>query len=151
MSKIGTDIDPDLIFTFFNEIGIVSQLSSALLAAVLPDGVHPSHFAILNHLTRMGDGKTPVQIAGAMQVTKATMTHSLQVLSTRGFVHIEQSLTDARSKNVWLTDEGRAFRNDAIVAVVAKFQAIITPELCEQMAMALPPLQTIRKVLDDNR
>jgi DNA-binding MarR family transcriptional regulator len=151
MSKFGTEIDPDLLFTFFNEIGIVSQLSSAMLAAVLPDEVHPSHFAILNHLTRMGDGKTPVQIAGAMQVTKATMTHSLQVLSMRGFVRIEPSLTDARSKNVLLTDRGRVFRSDAIEAVVGKFQAIMTPELCEQMAMALPHLQTVRKVLDANR
>ena len=48
------------VFAFFNEIGIFNQLSTAVMQGVLPKGVHPSHFAIINHLARTGDGKTPV-------------------------------------------------------------------------------------------
>ena len=56
------------IFGFFNEIGIVSQLSSALFMRLLPGGLHLSHFIVLNHLTRLGDGRTPLQIAAALPV-----------------------------------------------------------------------------------
>ena len=70
----------DEVFGFFTEIGIINQLSTALFAKSLPNGVHPSHFSILNHLARRGDGTPPLRIASAMQVTKNTMTHSLNVL-----------------------------------------------------------------------
>ena len=144
-------LDPDATFAFFNEVGIVAQLSSALFAKVLPDGVHPSHFAILNHLTRLGDGKTPVAIADAMQVTKATMTHSLQVLLARDFIRIEPSQADARSKNVWLTQAGRDFRDTAIKTVVERFRSLVTPELAADMASALPHLRRVRQILDESR
>ena len=147
------ELDPQAagVFAFFNEIGILSQLSTALLARVLPDGVHPSHFAIMNHLSRRGDGKTPVRIADAMQVTKATMTHSLAVLEKRGFVRTEPSLIDARSKGVFLTSEGRRFHASAIAAVLSTFSALLGPSDLEHMAAALPALRAIRKLLDDNR
>ena len=36
------------VFAFFTEMGIITQLATALLAKSLPDGVHPSHFSIIN-------------------------------------------------------------------------------------------------------
>ena len=72
------------VFGFFNEIGIVSQLASALFTRLIPLGLHLSHFIVLNHLARLGDGRTPLQIANALQVTKATMTHTLAVLGRHG-------------------------------------------------------------------
>jgi DNA-binding MarR family transcriptional regulator len=139
------------VFGFFNEIGIVAQLSSAMLARVLPDGVHPSHFAIINHLVRLGDGKTPVRIASAMQVTKATMSHSLDVLEDRGFIHIARSDSDQRSKLVWLTPQGRTFRESAVEAVSAEVGRLFSDADHAAMASALPVLRAVRKVLDDNR
>ena len=56
------------VFGFFNEIGIINQLSTTMLAKCLHDGMHPSHFYILNHLVRLGDGKPPVRIASAMRL-----------------------------------------------------------------------------------
>ena len=47
-----------MIFGFFNEVGIVSQLSGALFGRLVPQSVHLSHFVVLNHLTRIGDGRT---------------------------------------------------------------------------------------------
>jgi DNA-binding MarR family transcriptional regulator len=139
------------VFGFFNEIGIVAQLSSAMLARVLPDGVHPSHFAIINHLVRLGDGKTPVRIASAMQVTKATMSHSLDVLEDRGFIHVARSDSDQRSKLVWLTPQGRSFRENAVGAVSAEVGRLFSDADRTAMASALPVLRAVRKVLDDNR
>ena len=138
-------------FAFFNEIGIISQLSTTLLARVLPDGLHPSHFAIMNHLVRLGDGKTPVAIARAMQVTKNTMTHSLRVLEGRGFITVTPNPRDARGKLVYLTDAGRDFHTNARAQVMTTFAPLITPEQMAHMAAALPHLTEVRKHLDTNR
>lgn len=147
----GARQNPLEVFAFFNEIGIIAQLSQALLAKVLPEGVHPSHFSIINHLARLGDGKPPVRIASAMQVTKATMTHSLQVLKTRGLIEIRPSPDDARSKLVFLTNAGRSFQQEAITGVVAAFGRVLSDQDVAVMRDVMPGLVAIRKLLDDNR
>jgi DNA-binding MarR family transcriptional regulator len=143
--------NPAEVFGFFTEIGIISQLSSAMLAACLPDGVHPSHFAILNHLTQRGDGRSPNRIASAMQVPKNTMTHSLKVLEGRGLIAVEPDPDDGRAKIVMLTDAGRQFRSEAIAATAAMFGKVIGPEQRDQMRRMQPDLAALRKHLDDNR
>lgn len=143
--------DPQRVFATFTEIGIVAQLSTALLAACLPDGIHPSHFAILNHLARLGDGRTPLRIARAMQVTKNTMTHSLKVLEGRGLVEVRANPEDGRGKLVYLTGAGRMFREQAIARVNARFAGLLTPEIAALLARIAPDLATLRQHLDDNR
>ncbi len=139
------------VFGFFNEVGIINQLSTAILANSLPDGVHPSHFAIVNHLVRTGDGKSPVRIAGAMQVTKNTMTHSLKVLEDRGLITVEPDPEDGRGKLVRLTETGRAFRESAIRNVMERFEDIVEPKHREIMTRLIGDLQVLRKHLDENR
>ncbi len=139
------------IFGFFTEIGIINQLSTALLAKSLPDGVHPSHFSILNHLVRTGDGKSPVRIASAMQVTKNTMTHSLKVLEDRAFITVKPDPEDGRAKLVYLTEAGRAFREDAIAKVSAKFGTLIGQDQLDIMRRTVGDLTAMRRHLDDNR
>ncbi|XXK36208.1 MarR family winged helix-turn-helix transcriptional regulator [Rhodobacteraceae bacterium nBUS_22] len=141
----------DEVFGFFTEIGIINQLSTAMLAKSLPDGVHPSHFAILNHLTRMGDGKTPVRIASAMQVTKNTMTHSLRVLQDRGYIEVQPDPKDGRGKRVYLTETGRAFREEAIALVRKEFRHVIGENQRAIMRRIRGDLEQMRKHLDDNR
>jgi DNA-binding MarR family transcriptional regulator len=139
------------VFTFFNEIAIIDQLGTTLLGKVLPDGVHPSHFAIVVHLARAGNGKTPGALASAMQVTKATMSHSLKVLERRGFIEITVNDLDARSKNVYLTDAGRAFQAEAIVAAARTFSQFLQATHIDTISELLPGLVGIRKLLDENR
>lgn len=141
----------DEVFGFFTEIGIINQLLTAMLAKSLPDGVHPSHFAILNHLTRMGDGKTPVRIASAMQVTKNTMTHSLRVLQDRGYIEVQPDPKDGRGKRVYLTETGRAFREEAIALVRKEFRHVIGENQRAIMRRIRGDLEQMRKHLDDNR
>lgn len=140
-----------LVFGFFNEIGIVSQLASALFTRLIPLGLHLSHFIVLNHLARLGDGRTPLQIANALQVTKATMTHTLTVLGRHGFVAIEPHPTDRRSKLVRLTPEGRAFRDNAIARLAPAFQFVIEGVSADELLAALPVLEKVRKLLDAER
>ena len=139
------------VFAFFNEVAIIDQLGTTLLGKILPDGVHPSHFAIVVHLARAGNGKTPGALASAMQVTKATMSHSLQVLERHGFIEIKPNELDARSKNVFLTDAGRVFQAEAIMAAARTFSQFIRATHIETVSELLPGLVMIRKLLDENR
>ncbi|WP_299771773.1 MarR family transcriptional regulator [uncultured Tateyamaria sp.] len=141
----------DEVFGFFTEIGIINQLSTAMFAKSLPDGVHPSHFSILNHLARMGDGKTPMRIASAMQVTKNTMTHSLKVLQDRGYIDVQPDPEDGRGKRVYLTETGRAFREQAIALVSEEFRHVIGADQLTIMRRIRGDLEQMRKHLDDNR
>lgn len=139
------------VFQFFNEVGIINQLSTALFNRRLPDGLHVSHFSVLNHLVRLGDGKTPLALAKAFQTAKGTMTNTLGVLSKRGLIRITAHQTDGRSKLIFLTGEGRAFHQQAIESLVPAIVALDQKIDWESVAKLLPELQTIRAVLDENR
>ena len=140
-----------LAFQFFNEIGIINQLSTAILNARLPEGLHVSHFSVLNHLTRLGDGKTPLSLASAFQVTKGTMTHTLSGLSQRGLVRLAPHATDGRSKLVFLTEEGRTFHRRAIDSLGPVFEMLEDKIDFAALIEVLPLLQEVRATLDENR
>ena len=138
-------------FELFNEIGIIEQLSRAMFEARLPDGVLVSHFSVLNHLVRVGDGRTPLEIARAFQVPKTTLTHTLAGLEKRGWIDMRPNPDDKRSKQVWITDAGKAFRIDAITKVQEDFR-VIAPEITpEETDAVLPFLCKLRQVLDAKR
>ncbi len=140
-----------LYFTFFNEIGIIEQLSRALFEARLPDGFLISHFAVLNHLIRVRDGQTPLALARAFQVPKTTMTHTLSGLESHGLIDMRPNPEDGRSKCVWLTEAGRDFRNDAIAGMapdLAGFAEEFPPDRIEDL---VPRLVAIRAFLDAAR
>ncbi|MBC7280930.1 MarR family winged helix-turn-helix transcriptional regulator [Hoeflea sp.] len=138
-------------YIFFSEIGKIDQLCTTLVGKMLPDGVHPSHFAIVLHLVRTGDGVTPLSLAGAMNVSKATISHSIQVLEKRGFIETRPCVLDARSKQVFLTAAGHVFCEEAIKAAARTFNHILSDQDRQTMTDALPGLATIRKLLEANR
>ncbi|MEO0361296.1 MAG: MarR family transcriptional regulator [Pseudomonadota bacterium] len=138
-------------FAFFNEVGIIQQLSRAAFEARLPKGVTVAHFSVLNHLIRVRDGQTPLRIAGAFQVPKTTMTHTLAGLESRGFVELRPNPKDGRSKQVWLTDAGRAFREEAIGRLAPDVAALARTIDPAEIAAALPLLEKVRKTLDEAR
>ncbi|MEL6689056.1 MAG: MarR family transcriptional regulator, partial [Pseudomonadota bacterium] len=106
---------------------------------------------VLNHLTRLGDGRTPMQIAKAFQVPKNSMTNTLSGLEKRGLIEVRPHPTDKRSKTIWLTDAGRQFRAEAMERV-ARDMGPILPEMDpEEVASALTFLTHLREVLDKAR
>ncbi|WP_298429937.1 MarR family winged helix-turn-helix transcriptional regulator [uncultured Jannaschia sp.] len=125
--------DPRRVFAIFNEIGIIAQLSRALFEARLPDGVLLPHFTLVNHLVRVRDGQTPLAMARAFQLPKTTVSHMVSVAVRHGWVELRPNPDDGRSKRVWLTDAGRAFRDKAI--------ADLMPELTEVGAALKPQAQ----------
>lgn len=140
-----------LYFAFFNEIGIIAQLSRAAFEARLPDGVTLPHFAVLNHLIRVADGRTPLELARAFQVPKTSMTNTLAGLEARGFVETRPNPRDKRSKQVWLTEEGRRFRDEAIALLVPTMDAFAQRFPAEELASLVPRLTEIRAFLDAAR
>jgi hypothetical protein len=72
----------EALFGFFNEIGIISQLSGNAFEKAMPEGMTLAQFSVLNHLCRLGDGWTPHRIARAMQVTKGR--HDRDAEASRG-------------------------------------------------------------------
>ncbi len=151
VNRMNPGSKPGEVFAFFNEISIIDQLCNTLIARILPDGVHPSHFAIILHLVRLGDEKTPQSLTEAMQVTKATMSHSLKVLEQRGFIQVRPCDLDARSKLVYLTKAGREFHTEAVNVSGRTFRHFLRDEHRETMARALPDLIAIRQLLEENR
>lgn len=153
-----TDPAPDkamqaagLLFTVFNELAIVNQLATAMFEARLPPGFLVSQFGVLNHLVRVRDGRTPLDLARAFQVPKTTMTHTLGLLERHGLVRVAPNPDDGRSKCVWLTDAGRAFRDDAIASLAPDLAALVALLDMPGVSAMLPVLQGVRKAMDEAR
>ena len=139
------------VFRFFNEIGIINQLSSRQLESRLPKGLLISHFGVINHLMRLGDGRTPLQIATAHQVPKTTMTHTLAGLKAAGLIDVVPNPKDARSKCVMLTEAGRQFHSEAIAAIAPDFMQLLSEIPAQDLADALPLLERVRAYMDRAR
>ena len=138
-------------FRLLDEIGIIAQLSRNILEARLPPGFVLAQFTVLNHLVRVGDGRTPVAIARAFQVPKTSMTHSLAVLEREGLIEIRKNIKDGRSKLVHITDAGKKFRQDAIDALAPDLKRIADAVPPDHVARLLPDLEVLRKFLDSDR
>ncbi len=139
------------IFGFFTEVGIISQLSRALFEARLPDGVSVAHFSVVNHLVRVEDGRTPLELARAFQVAKTTMTHTLSGLEKLGLIAMKPNPRDGRSKCVWLTQKGRTFREQAQRDLIADLGPLSGKLDLEEMLSIVPALERVRKILDTHR
>ena len=148
---MNSETKPSEVYAFFREVSIIDQLCNTLIARIMPDGVHPSHFAIILHLSRSGDEKTPQSLTETMQVTKATMSHSLKVLEQRGFIKIRPCEIDARSKLVYLAPAGRTFFDEAMKVSARTFRHFLRDEHRQSMLNALPELISIRQLLEENR
>jgi len=139
------------LFAFFNEVAIIGQLSGSLFERRLPAGFLVSHFAVLNHLMRRGDGKTPLDLARALQVPKTTMTHTLAGLGKAGLIGFVPNPKDRRSKCVVTTEAGRAFRAEAIARLGPDLRAMAVDFPPERVAAVLPFLAEMRAWLDRER
>ena len=140
-----------LIFTLFNEIGIIQQLSTARFSRVLAPDLNPSEFGVLNHFVRLGDGKTPTYLAKAFQMTKPSMTAILAKLERKGYVEIAASEQDRRQKIVTLTEAGRAARGKGLEAMAPLADIVLKSQDISDLEAILPTLQALREFLDQER
>lgn len=141
----------DVIFHFFNELGIMEQLVTTQLERVLPDGLTKAQFGVLNHMVRLGRRESPAELASAFQVSRPSMTNTVQKLEAKGLVAIVPHESDGRSKIVLITEAGVAMRERALQSLLPLFTQIgeaLGPKVFED---AVPLLQRVRVYLDENR
>ncbi len=138
-------------FRLFREIGIISQLSESRLQAVLPHGLTAAQFSLLDHCVRLGDGWPPARLAAAFQVTRGTMTNTLQKLEAKGFIRIGPDPADGRAKRVFLTERGREAREEGLTVLAPELTLIGQVLDSRQVAALLPALEKLRTWMDSHR
>jgi DNA-binding MarR family transcriptional regulator len=138
-------------FRVLNEIGIINQLAQTAFERAMPPGMTLAQFIVLNHFVRLGGTKGPAELARAFQVTKATMTSTLQRLVAKELVSVAPDPDDGRGKRVAITPQGRAMRDACIAALgpLLRRLADLWPEA--DADRLLPQLVALRALLDANR
>jgi DNA-binding MarR family transcriptional regulator len=143
--------DDPLAFQVLNEVGILSQLSSNLAARLLAPGLNLSQFILLNHFSRLGGDHSLVQLAGAMQVTKAAMTNTVARLQAKGLLSVQPDPLDGRGKRVSLTPAGLAARQQAVQQLGQGLAAMGSAVSPQDLTAALVALRKLRVWFDNNR
>jgi DNA-binding MarR family transcriptional regulator len=107
-----------------------------------------SHFSVLNHLARIGEERTPAQLARAFHVTRGAMTNTLNKLEWAGHVHIRPDWDDARQKFVAISPAGRAARDAAVASVAPLIADVVTDLGADRVRAVLPVLRELRLRLE---
>lgn len=142
------DVPSDPTFSVFTEVGIINQIAITFLESRLPEGLITPHFAVLNHLIRIGDGQTPQEIAQALQVPKTSFTHTLAGLERRGLVKARPNPKDRRSKQIWIAPSGRRLADKTVTALGPLFQRLSGRTQPGTFEALLPHLRELRIVMD---
>ncbi|WP_284180014.1 MarR family transcriptional regulator [Rhabdaerophilum sp. SD176] len=143
--------NPDAFFAFFTEVGILAQLSQTQFERLMPAGMTLAQFTVLNHCVRVSDGRSPATLARAFQVTKGTMTSTLQRLEQKGLVVIHADPKDGRSKIVRITEAGRAMREACIATTYPWAEDLLAKFDAKEISELIPRLAALRSILDAER
>ena len=103
----------------------------------------------MNHLSRRGDGVSPLEIARALQMTKSGLTNTLQRLHARALIRVEHCASDLRRKRIWLTAEGRAAYHQSMIAIRPKMESLRDGFTQKEFRDALPFLKALRTWLGE--
>lgn len=142
--------DP-LAFQLLTEIGIISQLAQNRAARLLAPGLNLSQFSLLNHFTRLGGECSLVQLAGALQVTKAAMSNTVGRLRDKGLLAVRPDPADGRGKLVSLTSAGLAARQHAVRQLAEGLAGLASAITAPELSDALMALRKLRVWFDHNR
>ena len=138
----------DIAVALFGELFMADQLARNRISKVLPKGMELSHFGVLNHLARVGDERTPAQLARAFHVTRGAMTNTLTKLEWAGHIHIRPDWDDARRKFVAISPAGRAARDAAVQAVAPLIGEVVQALGADRVRAVLPVLREMRTRLE---
>lgn len=143
--------DDPLHFQLLNEVGILGQLSANRAARLLAPGLNLSQFSLLNHFSRLGGERSLVQLASAMQVTKAAMTNTVTRLHGKGLLAVQPDPQDGRGKRVSLTPAGLAARQQAVQQLGQGLVGMASAVDAQELAQALTAVRKLRVWFDANR
>jgi len=138
-----------LAAALFSELFAADQAARNRLARMLPRGMELSHFAVLHHLARLGEERTPAQLARAFHVTRGAMTNTLARLEWAGHIHVRPDWDDARRKLVAISPAGRAARDAALAAITPLMADAVGALGPERVRAMLPVLRGLRSRLEE--
>ncbi|AWD22092.1 MarR family winged helix-turn-helix transcriptional regulator [Pseudogemmobacter blasticus] len=147
---MSTERNDDIAVALFGELFMADQLARNRVSKALPRGMELSHFSVLNHLARVGDERTPAQLARAFHVTRGAMTNTLTRLEWAGHVHIRPDWDDARQKFVSISPSGRAARDAAVQAVAPMIADVVAALGADRVRAVLPVLREMRARLEQD-
>ena len=142
------DRTEDMAVALFGELFMADQLARNRISKALPKGMEISHFSVLNHLARIGDERSPAQLAKAFHVTRGAMTNTLSRLEWAGHIHIRPDWDDARRKFVSISPAGRAARDAALQSVVPMIAEMVESLGADRVRSVLPVLRELRARLE---
>lgn len=145
------DADASVFFRFFNEVGIINQLSGTRAERNMPHGLTMSQYSVLNHFVRGLPPKSPLELANAFQVTKGAMTNTIKQLEGKGFIDIRPHDVDGRSKIVSISQAGRSAHQAAQNSLQVAFADFVQAFEPNEVAQLIPLMERIRIWLDNNR
>ena len=148
-SDLSHEMTDDLAVALFGELFMADQLARNRISKVLPKGMELSHFSVLNHLARIGEERSPAQLARAFHVTRGAMTNTLARLEWAGHIHIRPDWEDARRKLVVISPSGRAARDSAVATVVPLIAEVAQAVGADRVRALLPVLRELRIKLED--
>ncbi|MEM8631847.1 MAG: MarR family transcriptional regulator [Pseudomonadota bacterium] len=143
------DSDESLATALFSEIFTADQLARGHLTRAMPKGMELSHFSVLNHLARVGEERSPAQLAKSFHVTRGAMTNTLTKLEWAGYVHIRPDWDDARRKFVSISPSGRQARDAALQMITPMIADIVRQIGSDRIREMLPVLRELRQKLDE--
>ncbi|WP_448005365.1 MarR family winged helix-turn-helix transcriptional regulator [Agromyces bauzanensis] len=120
---------------------IVSRAFDRELAA--HGGNRPTWFVFLN--IDRGEHTTQRDLARAIGITDATLSHHLGNLEERGLIRRDRGTRDRRSQRISFTDEGRAVFEEMRSAAITfdrEMRATLGPERTAELEAALATLST---------
>lgn len=138
----------ELAVALFGELFMADQLARNRISKALPKGMELSHFSVLNHLARVGDERTPAQLARSFHVTRGAMTNTLSRLEWAGHIHIRPDWDDARRKFVAISPAGRAARDAAVQAVSPLIAEMVEALGADRVRSVLSVIRELRLRLE---
>lgn len=128
----------------FDEIGLIEAGVRTVISRCLPLGVNYPQFEVMNHLARRGEGRTPIQIAQALQMTPGAITNTLQRMEATGLAEVRPDPEDGRKKRVALTPAGRQAYQSAMAALKPRMGSLREGFTQKEFREALPFLRALR-------
>lgn len=143
-------MEANIYMRFFREVTILENLTRNRMERALPNQMKVSQFGVLSRLMYEPEC-SPAEIAEAFQVTRPSMTNTLQKLEAQGYIRVEADPSDGRGKLVRITEEGRSAFTLAIERLAEMFEDVTESLGTEPFEEALPAIAKIRLFMDKNR
>lgn len=134
-------------------LSISTQLYSTRMGALLDRfGLTEAQFSVLNHLARRSpEGQSVTAIAAAVEVKQPAVSKMASKFEGMGWARFEATQSDARSKQVFLTEAGHTHLQEVQRALLPDYVEMLAGWSDEEISALTAQLFRLVGWLDQNR